>query len=173
MYKIIDDFLDKESYELLSKAIKSETVPWYFRAADTTGHTLNKTGFFGYGFYNYYKPDHAAFDSLILPILKKLNSIACVQVRANLCFRDIDAKESAYHIDYDHPFVTTGILYLTNCNGKTILKNSEKEHSIDSIENRMLLFPAQTEHKLIYQTDVHKRYVINFNFIGDKNYGNN
>ena len=173
MYKIIDDFLDKESYELLSKAIKSETVPWYFRAADTTGHTLNKTGFFSFCFYNHYKPDHTAFDYLILPILKKLNSIACVQVRANLCLRDIDAKESSYHFDYDHPDVTTGILYLTNCNGKTILKINGKEHSIDSIENRMLLFPAQTEHKRIYQTDVHKRYVINFNFIGDKNYGNN
>ena len=173
MYKIIDDFLDKESYELLSKAIKSETVPWYFRAADTTGYTSQTTRSFTYWFYKHYTPDPTAFDYRILKILKKLNSIACVQVRANLCLRDIDAKESSYHFDYDHPDVTTGILYLTNCNGKTILKINEKEHSIDSIENRMLLFPAQTKHKLIYHTDVHKRYVINFNFIGDKNYGNN
>ncbi len=172
MYKIIDNFLDKESYELLSNTIKSDTVPWYFRAKDTTGHTLNKTGFFSFCFYNHYKPDHEAFD-LILPILEKLNFISCIQVRANLTFRDIDAKESAYHFDYDHPDVTTGILFLTNCNSKTILEINEKEHSVDSIENRMLLFPAQTRHKLIYHTDVHKRYVINFNFIGDKNYGSN
>ena len=57
--------------------------------------------------------------------------------------------------------------------GEIYIEINEKEHSVDSIENRMLLFPAQTRHKLIYHTDVHKRYVINFNFIGDKNYGSN
>ena len=173
MFKIIDNFIDENLYKNLSDTIKSENIPWFFRKEDTSNFSNSKNGFFSFCFYNNHKPDHDLFEPLILPILKKLNFLTCIQVRANLCFRDVDAKESAYHLDYDHPNVTTGILYLTNCNGKTILKVDNKEVSVDSVENRFVIFPAQTQHKLIYHTDVHKRYVINFNFIGDKNYGNN
>lgn len=168
-YKIIDNFLDKNFYENLSKILKSEDIPWYFREKDTYGGTNNKTGFFSFCFYNNDKPDHVLFEPLIIPILEKLNCFSCVQVRANLSFRDIDAIESAYHYDCDHPNVTTCILYFTNCNAKTVLKINNKEFFVDSIENRLLIFPAQTDHKLIYHTDVHKRYVINFNYIGGKN----
>ena len=152
--------------EILSNTIKSESIPWFFRKKVTSNFSKSTNGYFSFCFYNNHKPDHKLFEPLILPILQKLNFLTCIQVRANLAFRDIDAKESDYHVDYDHPNVTTGILYLTNCNGKTVLQIGDKEVSVDSVENRFVMFPAQTQHKLIYHTDVHKRYVINFNFIG-------
>jgi hypothetical protein len=169
-YKIIDNFLEKQSYEKLSNVLKSEDIPWYFRAEDVQNSTHNKNGFFSFCFYNDMKPNHILFEPLIVPILKHLKSIACVQVRANLCFRDKDSVECGYHIDYDNPNVTTGILYFNTCNAKTVLNIKGNEFFIDSIENRMLLFDAKIKHKVIYHTDIHKRYVINFNFIGaDKN----
>jgi hypothetical protein len=112
------------------------------------------------------RPDHPLFDKHILPILNQLNAFIPVQVRANLVHRDVDTKESDWHNDYYKDEVKTAILYFTTCNAKTLLNIDEKEIvPIDSIENRIVIFPSKTKHKVIYQTDVHKRIVINFNFI--------
>ena len=99
-------------------------------------------------------------------MLTKLEVDACIQVRANLVVRDKDTIECGWHTDGSNPAATTGILYLTNCNAKTVLSTKEGEVFVDSIENRMLLFPQTTRHKVIYQTDVHKRYIVNFNYFG-------
>ena len=99
-------------------------------------------------------------------ILKKLKVTAPIRVRANLSLRDIDTIESGWHMDGYHSAATTGILYLTSCNGKTVVKTKDGDVFVDSVENRMLLFPQTTRHKVIYQTDVHKRYIVNFNYFG-------
>jgi hypothetical protein len=47
-YKIIDNFLDKELYELISEDLKSSNVPWYFRKKEVTDINApeNKNGYF-------------------------------------------------------------------------------------------------------------------------------
>lgn len=174
-YKIIDNFLSEEFYNYLSKDLKGEDIPWFFRYEDTSKKSiLNKTnnGFFSFCYYNNLRPDHPLFDKHIVPILKKLNVISCLQVRANLTVRDKDHLESGFHTDCveeKSPCIETAILYLTTCNAKTVLKIGEKKVFIDSLENRLLLFDNSIQHKVIYQNDCHKRYVINFNFIRNKN----
>jgi hypothetical protein len=166
-YKIIDNFLDEELYELISQDLKSSNVPWYLREKDVTYSNTpkNKNGYFSFCYYNDFKPDHELFYTHMGPVLKKLNVLSLLQIRANLTFRDQDSKECEYHIDCDSDKLTTAILYLTSCNAKTVLLINNKEVFIDSVENRIVLFPAKTQHKVIYQTDVHKRYIINFNFL--------
>ena len=55
----------------------------------------------------------------------------------------------------------TGILYLNTNNGKTFFKD-EKE--IESIENRMVIFPTSMMHSGSTHTDQPVRVVINFNW---------
>ena len=90
-------------------------------------------------------------------------------VRANLVLRDVETIETPYHIDNNCLYATTGILFLTTCNAKTILNIKNKEVPIDSVENRLLLFDSKIEHKVLYHTDVWRRHVINFNFIRNNN----
>ena len=71
---------------------------------------------------------------------KKLNVLSLVQVRANLVLKSEDTIECGYHIDYNSNKTTTGILFLTGCNAKTVLKIDKDEIPIDNKENRMLLF---------------------------------
>ncbi len=171
-YQIIDNFLKKNFYEDLSHQLKSENIPWFFKKEDTLGiasNNKNNNGFFSFCYYNDFKPDHVLFENHIVPILKQLDIVSCIQVRANLTFRDIDHLESKYHNDNTSSNVTTGIFYLTTCNAKTVLKINNKELLVDSVENRLLLFNSQIKHKVIYQNDCHKRYVINFNFIKKNN----
>ena len=84
------------------------------------------------------------------------------QVRVNLTFRDKDCVESGFHTDKDKG--KTAILYLTTCNGKTVFKKNNEEISLDNIDNRIVIFDSNIQHKAIYQTDVHRRILINFNY---------
>jgi len=171
MYQILDNFLDEKFYIELSNIIKSETIPWYFRAEDTQ-NSNNKNGYFCHNFYNNDQPDSGLYNSFIKPILKKLNYTTCIEARANLTTRDIDTVESSFHVDHHYINSTTGILYLDTCNAETTLKLKDKNIIVKSKENRMLLFNTEIQHKVKYHSDIHKRYVINLNYIGDRNYGN-
>lgn len=168
-YQIIDNFLDLDFYKQISHSIKSDSIPWFSRKHDTTNNLKNKNGFFSFNFYNNNEPGHPSFHTIAIPILKKLNYIAPISVRANLTFRDIDSEESGFHID-DNTCLqsTTAILFLTTCDAQTVLKIKNKELKIESVENRMLVFNSQIPHKLIYHKNVHKRHVINLNYFGDK-----
>jgi len=164
-YKIIDNFLDKESFNNLKLFFLAEDTPWYQRIQDVPNNKNNKNGFFQLCFYNNYRVDHNGFNNYIVPILNKLDCYAPIQVRANLVLRDPDTKESGWHTDFNHSeFGKTAIFYITTSNAKTIL-GLDKEIPVDSVENRMLIFKSNTLHKVIYQTDVYKRFVINLNYI--------
>ena len=170
-FKIIDNFLQKKVYQEISNYLTSNKVPWYFIDKDVIGDeygsTKNKNGYYSCCFYNKFEPDHESFYKYIPPILDKLKIRALIQIRANLIFRDIDTKESAFHADFPYSNSTTGILFFSTCNAQTILKIEDQEIAVDSVENRMLLFPTNVLHKAIYQDNLHKRYLINFNFFGE------
>ena len=56
------------------------------------------------------------------------------------------------------------IFYLNTNNGATEFKSGE---GIDSIKNRLVVFPKNTYHRAVSQTDTDKRIVLNFNYISD------
>ena len=166
-HKIIDNFLDKNFYKEITRDLKGGDIPWYYQNTDVP-QGGNKNGYFSFCYYFNNRPNTPLFEKHIEPILKKLNSATCVLVKANLVFRDVNTVDTNYHTDNECSHSKTGILYLSNCNAKTILKIKNKKISVDSVENRLLLFDTKIEHKVIYQTDIHKRYVINFNYIPNK-----
>ena len=165
-YKIIDNFLDKDLFLKISDDLTGENTPWFLRKQDVDSkQAKNKNGYFSFCYYNNHRPDHPLYYQHIEPILKKLNVLSLVQVRANLVLKSEDTIECGYHIDYNSNKTTTGILFLTECNAKTVLKVDKDEIFINNKENRMLLFNTNILHKVIYQTDVERRYIINFNFL--------
>ena len=163
-HKVIDNFLQKEHFLNLKEFINSEEIPWYFRKVDTSDGTENKNGFFNFCFYNDGAPRAKEYDSLIIPVLKKLNYLATIQVRLNMVIRDLNTKSCGFHCDYDSEKSKTAILFFTNCNSQTILNYDNQMYNIESVENRILIFPSNVKHKVVYQTDVFKRFVINFNY---------
>ena len=168
-YEIKDNFLPQDFYKILSEELKSDKIPWFNKPEDVVGTKKTNT-FFSFCYYNHHKPDHPLFEKHMLPFIKKLNIFLLIQIRANLCLRDQELIESDFHVDNESKYSTTGIFYLTDCNAKTILKYKGKNISIDSKENRMLIFDSSMSHKVVYQTDVHKRYIINFNYIKNESF---
>ena len=166
-YQIVDNFLDKAHYNKLKNFLYSSNVPWFFRKNDVenpkTGH--NSNGFFTFCWYNNSRPDYHLFDEHLSPVLNKLNCYTPIQVRANLTLRDVDSIDSDWHTDDNVVYGTTAILAFTSCNAKTLLSVDNKIISVDSCENRLIKFKSTILHKLIYSTDIHKRIVINLNYV--------
>jgi hypothetical protein len=166
-YEIIENFLDKVYYNKLKNFLYGPEIPWFFRKNDVenpkTGNSDN--GFFNFCWYNNSRPNYHLFDEHLNLVLNKLKCHTPIQVRANLTFRDVNSVDSDWHIDDNVVCGITAILYFTSCNAKTLLNIDNKIISVDSCENRLIKFKSIIPHKLIYHTDIHKRIIINFNYL--------
>jgi len=158
-YKVIDNFLDKEIFDNFKNILFSNKINWFFLPNMTK---TNDHYFFNHCFYNNHIPQSIFFEEFIMPIIKKLNAVALLEVRANLSLKEKDPYQSSFHVD--RPFeCKTAILYINTCNGYTLL-DEDKKIKINSQENKILIFNSQIKHSSVSQTDVDRRIVINFNY---------
>jgi hypothetical protein len=171
-FKIIDKFLSEEDFSEIKSFFIFNKLPWYFNKEDVSiddnQPLQNKNGFFYHSIYNNWQFE-GNYPKQLQNIFLKLNMFAPINIRANLNFRDIDCVASKWHCDYEGLNSKTAIFYLNTNNGKTLLKINKKIIPVDSIENRMLIFNSEIKHMSKYQDDVHKRYLININYIENGN----
>ena len=159
MIKEFKNFLPIDEFKNLQNLIFFEDFPWRIRKSMTN---TDKNIYFTYSFFNQGNNTSDYYDSLIKPILNKLKYKAVIEARANMFLNKLFNK-SGWHMDYNFES-TTAILYLNNSNGGTELKIKDKIKFIKSEENKILIFPSKTEHRVCTSTDNDKRYIINFNY---------
>lgn len=157
-YKVIDNFLPKENFEKLKNLLLSNTISWYYEES----MTYNDECFFNHCFYNNSQPKSDFYFEYIVPILKKLNCLSIIQVRANLLLKKEKQYFSKFHVDNSFK-CKTAIFYINTCNGYTILDKKLKT-KIKCEENKMLIFDSNIFHCAASQIDDKKRIVINFNY---------
>jgi len=157
--KEIKNFLPIEQFKKLRNLILNLDFPWRIRESMTSE---DKNIYFTYSFFNENRVTSELYDEYIIPILKKLKCNALIQIRANMFLSKI-FNRSGWHADYNLNN-TTAILYLNNCNGGTELNIKEKIKFIKAEENKLLIFPGKTLHRVCTSTDVDKRYIININY---------
>jgi hypothetical protein len=158
--KEIENFLPIEHFKKIQQSIFDLDFPWRIRNYMTTA---DNNIYFTHSFFNdggvnsdFY------YNSLIKPILNKLNYKAVIEVRANMNLNKLFDK-SGWHTDREWNN-TTAILYLNNCNGGTELKLNNEIKFVKSKENKILIFPANTQHRGCTSNDCDRRYFINFNY---------
>jgi len=156
---ITKNFLPIDQFNQLKNLICDPDFPWRIRNKMTF---TDENIYFSYSFYNKNTVTSELYNPYIIPILKKLNCNAVVQIRANLFLSNL-FKKSDWHTDYDFK-CNTAILYLNTCNGGTELKVKNKIKFIKSEENKLLFFDSNTFHRVCTSTDAEKRYIINFNY---------
>ena len=173
MISVIDNFLDKERFEHVRDSITDRTFTWrvgpslsdksriidpkldiqcvrlMFAIGDTIEPELIRT---------------------ITPLLKslKIRSSNLLRVKANLVMCKEKPYIAGYHVDV--PEIVqgkgmTGIYYINTNNGATLFENGDV---VESIENRMVVFPNNLKHSAKYQTDTPTRIVINFNWLTEE-----
>jgi hypothetical protein len=165
MHKIIDNFLTDDEFNHLEHIImKSVDFPWYYVPQVLTPQTglICEEQFnyqMGHMFFNnsQFTTNHA---EIIFPLLDTLKANFIFKIKANLNPATNKIVKHGYHNDVRH-ICTTGVFYVNTNNGFTEFESGEK---VNSVANRMLLFPSNVKHTGTTCTDKKIRVVINFNF---------
>jgi hypothetical protein len=157
--QIIKKFLPENQFKEIKDKIINNDFPWRIRDSMTD---TDKNIYFTYSFFNDHIVTSELYQPYIIPILKKLNILAPIQIRANLILNKFFNK-SGWHVDYKYDS-TTAILYLNTCDGGTEFKINNEIKFVNAEENKIVIFPAKIEHRGCTSTDSEKRYIINFNY---------
>lgn len=171
--KIIDSAIDQKiAYELETFFLDNLLFPWFYDqslaafSSERIGEnfTLNSYKFF-HMIYKNHAPNSDSI-SKIQPIIDVLKANAIVNIRAYMSTYTASPYVGSFHIDdtdeVDH--VTgryTAIYYVNTNNGKTIFEDGQE---VNSIKNRLVIFPFNKKHAIVTATDVKARVVINFNY---------
>jgi len=159
--KVIDNFLEKNEFLNIKNYLESDTFEWYYNNYVISENNLEENFQFIHFFYKNYSPTTSRAN-IILPIINKLKPKAIIRIKANLTTQGNRITEHGMHRDVDDIIATTAIYYINTNDGYTKFINNDK---VNSVENRLVLFPSNILHTGTNCTDKKRRTVINFNFV--------
>ncbi len=174
--EVKDDYLDGHFWEQLEHLFTANPscMRWSFGdVVDDScfeGNPLDNFQF-SHMFYQAMSPVSPHWNDIIDPfnwITKDLPIEGLLKMKANINPRHTEVIRHGFHIDV--PFVKkelhgdlfkTGILYMNTNNGYTELEDGTK---VESVANRLLIFPAHMKHSGTTCTDQEFRCVLNFTY---------
>ena len=162
---VIDNFLDEQSFRNLQNVILGNDFTWfYINAIDYSNEEGDKFQFF----HAFFKEDIGVNShqyGILSNILNKIKPKDIFRIKANLLTRTSKIEVNTFHSDIVYLGIlpwTTSIFYINTNNGYTEFETGAK---VESIENRMVVFPAEMKHRGTSCTDKKIRVVINFNYL--------
>lgn len=172
---IIDNFLDKKDFQSITNKICTPDFHWRFSSYTTSiKNDSNKLNDFLFvnliqsslSFYEgvgFTKPfvNEEVYD-LLKPLLVKLKAKILIRIKANLTTVTPKPIQSDWHVDHDFQG-TTAIFYLNTNNGYTVFKDYDQK--VQSVANRVLIFPTDLYHAGVSSTNTKARYLINLNYL--------
>ena len=159
MIEIKDNFLKLDQFKHIQEILSGEYFPWYFNDYKVSGD--NKFQFV----HRFYEQDEggnlSSATQHLLPLFRTIGIRALIRAKSNLNIIDSKQTLDNFHCDYNEKGLMTAIFYINTNNGKTVFKNGEE---VDSVENRLVIFPCYMEHTGKMQSDVKRRIVLNINY---------
>lgn len=150
--KVIDNFLDQDSFNHFKNIITGQYFPWYFN----NQKVLDDNHLDNYQFVNTFKDGNTAMP--LLDVFKeKLNVSNFLRAKLNCTTRTNKIFEFKSHRDSDVNCLVS-IFYINSNNGYTKFENGEK---IKSIENRLITFDNNLKHNGTTSTNSQTRIVLN------------
>ena len=161
---VIDNFLDEQSFQNLQNIMFGENFCWVYNGAIDYEDDEDKFQFTHSFYKNNIGPSSQQYGKLS-HILNKIRPKEIFRIKANLLSRTSEIVENSFHVDIVDLGIlpwTTSILYMNTNNGYTEFETGAK---VESVENRMLVFPAEMKHRGTSCTDKKIRVVVNFNYL--------
>ncbi len=180
--QIYDNCLPLNEFEEMQKQLLSSTFPYFYYKEIVEKEKYNiKSPVKGYGdnkdvdvcqfvhlFFYHEQSIWSQYVDLIRPILNVINPRAWIRVKCNLGIKEQKHLVGGWHYDilqqngkpYDDTI--TGVLHLNTNNGYTLMETGQK---VESVANRLVLFPCNVLHTNITHTDIKARALLNFNFL--------
>ena len=168
MITITDDYLPYPEASYVKEQLLSSGWPWYFQ--DNVDYSeensdLNKSQFC----YQLYRDNtwQGAGEAIVTRFLRHLRPLSLVRVKANLQVRTETRVQNSFHVDILNPNhepyenLLTAIYYVNTNDGVTKFVDGTV---VESVENRMVIFPSHMLHTGTTCTNAKRRVVINFNY---------
>ena len=169
--QIFDNFLEKKDFNNLKKFMLSgeSDFQWYFSPSKV--HDDDGIPQFCHIFYEYDNVTTNKFQ-YIEPLVKKINPVALVRIKSNITMKTSTILTSPLHCDMNPNIFDnrdnitfdnqrTAVFYLNTNNGYTYFEGGER---VNSVENRLVVFPSSKRHAGTTNTDADYRCVINLNW---------
>ena len=156
---IIDNFLSHGDFEAMKMLFEDNPYfAWYYQ----NGKEYENGDFFQFThiFYNNHNPNSPDYKEL-KPFLDKLQVNALIRIKANLTAREDRIRLGEFHVDSQFK-CNTAVWYLNTNNGKTVFEDGDE---VESVANRIVIFPSKQKHTATTHTDTKNRIVINFNYL--------
>ena len=158
--QILDNYLPQEYFNSLKNKILNPAFTWNFIGALNQFQTNNEDTYFVHYIYEEHEPRSFLWDDL-KGLMNNLQVKVLFRAKVNFYLKTKNLVEHARHIDYDISH-KGAILYLNTCDGFTRLHDGT---TVESIENRLLLFDSSQLHNSTTTTDDVGRYNININYL--------
>lgn len=160
-YKITDDFLSKENFELMKATMIGDNFPWFYNNSIVPTDLGRQHFQFTHIFYQFWSW-HNNWE-VIAPLVNAINPKAWIRIKANLKTRLPEITEQGWHVDFDFP-CTTAIFYLSDTDGYTVFEDGTK---VECKANRLVEFDSKHKHSGTSHTDEKVRVLINMNYIAE------
>lgn len=167
--KVIDNFLLPNEFEELQRHFFDPLFPWFIGDAIQGDGAVQEKYNWQLFHMLYHTPNIISEHMpVIQSVYNKLNPAIFIKAKLNCNFVTDKIIEHGYHNDVDGLVdkTTTAVYYINTNNGYTAFADGTK---VESIENRMVLFPASMSHTGSSCTDQKRRIVLNLNYIGKEN----
>lgn len=173
--QIIDNFLPAFVGKEVKTHLEDFNWPWYFTDIVTyeglgEEDDPEASQFLYMMYWNYSWV--GAGEAIVSKFIPYLKPISLYRVKANLQVRTAKIKEYAFHTDVPNPEkseykdMVTAVYYVNSNDGATIFEDGTR---VESVENRLAIFPTTMKHAGTTCTNAKRRMVINFNFFPEKN----
>ena len=181
MIKVVDNFLDKGSFDEMQEIVMGKDFPWYHydqpvdnfwqwdmdktpQEIENEAKRVNSYFFMVNTLYDNQRPiasKNPASVSVLKPITSKLKVKELIRVKINLYPNQGKLIEHTWHRDTDYTHKGC-LLALNTCNGYPKFKDCGTK--VDSVANRAILFDPSVTHTGTNTTNVPRRVNINLNY---------
>lgn len=156
---VIPNFLEPNIFNEIKNIVFKTNFPLYY--SDIVGSKSDHSDFmFQHHLFNNNKQQSDYFNSVLMPVLGKLNFNYLIRAKLNFYTRKEKFIYTEMHRDFDEPH-TVALFSLNTNNGFTYFEDTKEK--IPSIENQLLLFDGLRRHASVSQTDTKVRSNININ----------
>lgn len=171
--KVIDNLLPKHIWKDIHKLLIDEPERnfWELRkGVSGPGYDLGDYFQFTHAVYEYNIPVSPLFDLVemnIIPAIEdkaKIKFTSILKAKFNLLTKSKENDLHGFHTDFvdrETLPIKTAVYYVNTNNGKTKFETGEE---IDSVANRIVIFPHHLRHSSVSQTDTNVRVVLNLNW---------
>ena len=155
--KIIPNFISPDIFKKMQDTVFASDFPFYYSPSITEGDA-GKDFMFCHLLFHEQKQTSSYFNSLLTPLLGRLNFNYLIRAKLNCYTRKSKYIYTALHRDYPTPH-SVALFSFNTCNGFTYFEDTKEK--IKSVANQVVIFDGQRKHCSVSQTDTN--LLININ----------